>query len=65
MNKDFINDLDTHLDANGFPTYSELCETLQRLTLSLGGCPGVDHVELVKAWRLLDRVSKQQNGDAK
>lgn len=61
MNKDLIDALDTHLDANGFPTYSELCETLQRLTLSLGGCPVVDHVELVKAWRILDRVSKQQN----
>lgn len=60
MNKDLIDTLDNHLDANGFPTYSELCATLQRLTLSLGGCTGVDHVELVKAWRLLDRV-KQQN----
>ena len=61
MNKDLIDALDTNLDANGLPTYSELCETLQRLTLSLGGCTGVDHVELVKAWRILDRVSKQQN----
>ena len=61
MNKDLIDALDNYLDANGFPKYSEICETLQRLTLSLGGCPGVDHVELVKAWRLLDRVSKQQN----
>lgn len=60
MNKVLIDALDKQLDANGFPTYSELCDTLQRLTLSLGGCMGVDHVELVKAWRLLDRV-KQQN----
>lgn len=60
MNKVLIDALDKQLDANGFPTYSELCDTLQRLTLSLGGCTGVDHVELVKAWRLLDRV-KQQN----
>lgn len=61
MNKDLINAIDIHLDANGLPTYSELCNTLQRLTLSLGGCTGVDHVELVKAWRILDRV--KQNGE--
>lgn len=61
MNKDLINAIDIHLDANGLPTYSELCKTLQRLTLSLGGCTGVDHVELVKAWRILDRV--KQNGE--
>lgn len=60
MNKDLIDALDADLDANGFPTYSELCDTLQRLTLSIGWCKGVDHVELVKAWRILDRV-KQQN----
>ena len=53
---------DERLDAQKWPRYSEVCESLRQLTNSLSA-GRVDQTELVKVLRLLDRVPKIYRGE--
>ena len=53
---------DERLDAQKWPRYSEVCESLKQLT-NLLSAGKVDQTELVKALRLLDRVTKIYRGE--
>lgn len=50
-----LPEIDSRLDADGLPRYTEALEALEALVRSAGRCPDIDHVAVVKAWSLLDR----------
>lgn len=55
-----IKDIDTKLDADGLPTYSDALKALEDLVRSAGQCREIDQHQVFKAWALIDRFRAHQ-----